>query len=68
MTAGQVSGVKADISRFNFKDPATIAAQLLNMAPAASMVAAIEKGIQEKEATPSLLTSLVLSSPEFQRR
>jgi uncharacterized protein (DUF1800 family) len=68
VTSGQVSGVKADMSRFNFKDPTAIATQLLNMPPAQSMVAAIEKGIQEKEATPSLLSSLVLSSPEFQRR
>ena len=28
----------------------------------------IDKGIQEREATPSLLTTLVLSSPDFQRR
>jgi uncharacterized protein (DUF1800 family) len=68
VTSGQVSGVKSDISRFNFKDPATIAAQLLSIPPAASMVSAIEKGIEQKEATPSLITSLVLSSPEFQRR
>jgi len=32
------------------------------------MLASIENGIEAKEATPSMLASLVLSSPEFQRR
>jgi uncharacterized protein (DUF1800 family) len=65
---GQVPGVKADISKFNFKDTATIAVELLAMKPSPPMLAAIEKGIEGKEATPSLLTTLVLSSPDFQRR
>jgi uncharacterized protein (DUF1800 family) len=68
LSGGQIPGVKVDISRFNFKDPATIAAQVLAMNPTPSTLTAIEKGIQEKEATPSLLTTLVLSSPDFQRR
>ena len=35
---------------------------------ASSTIQAIEKGIEGKEVTPSMLTTVVLSSPEFQRR
>jgi len=68
LTAGQVPGVKVDISRFNFKSPAAVAGELLSMAPSPAMLKSIEKGIQGKEATPSMLSSLVMSAPEFQRR
>jgi uncharacterized protein (DUF1800 family) len=68
LTAGQIPGVKVDISRFNFKDPPTVAGELLNRPPSSSTLAAIEDGIQGREATPSILATLVLSSPDFQRR
>src|SRR5262249_7513576 len=68
LTSGQIPGVKIDISRFNFREPASITAELLSMNPSPSTLTAIEKGIQGKEATPSLLMTLVLSSPDFQRR
>jgi uncharacterized protein (DUF1800 family) len=68
LSGGQISGVKVDMSRFNFKDPATVAGEILSMAPSPSTVTAIQQGIQEKEATPSLLTTLVMSSPDFQRK
>ncbi len=68
LTSGQVAGVKTDVSRFNFKPPAAVAGEILNLAPSAAMLAAIEKGIQGKEVTPSMLTGVVLSSPEFQKR
>ena len=68
LAGGQVPGVKVDISRFNFKDPTTVAGELLNRPPSASTLAAIEEGIQGKEATPSILATLVLGSPDFQRR
>ena len=68
LASGQIAGVKVDISRFNFKPPAVVANDLLGMTPPASMLTAIEKGIEGKEATPSLLATLVMSSPEFQRR
>jgi uncharacterized protein (DUF1800 family) len=68
VSTGEIPGVKVDLSRFNYKDPAAVATQLLSLSAPASTVAAIEKGLQEKEATPSLLTTLVLSSPDFQRR
>jgi uncharacterized protein (DUF1800 family) len=68
LTAGQVPGIKADMSRFNFKTPSIVATELLGAAPAPTTLEAIEKGIEGKEATPSVLSTLVLSSPEFQRR
>jgi len=67
-TGGQIAGVRVDISRFNFKNPQTLAREILNLPPSASTMAAIEHGIEGKEATPSMLASLVLSSPDFQRR
>src|SRR5213594_1762648 len=66
--AGQIQGLKVDISRFNFKSASAVAADVLNLAPSPSMLAAIEKGIQRQEATPSMLVTVVMSSPDFQRR
>jgi len=68
LTSGQVAGVRADLSRFNFKPPSAVAGELLGMAPSSAMLAAIEKGIQRQEATPSMLVTVVMSSPDFQRR
>jgi uncharacterized protein (DUF1800 family) len=68
LTAGQVAGVKADMSRFNSRMPSQVATELLGVAPAPSMLDAIEKGMQGKAATTNVFTTLVLSSPEFQRR
>ena len=68
LTSGQVTGVRADLSRFNFKPPSAVAGELLGMAPSTAMLAVIEKGIERKEATPSMLATVVMSSPDFQRR
>ena len=68
LAAGQIPGVKADMSRFNFKGPGVVAGELLGTTPPASLVAAIEKGTHGKEMTPSILATLVISSPDFQRR
>jgi uncharacterized protein (DUF1800 family) len=68
LLGGPMPGVKVDMSRFNFKYPSAVAGDLLGTAPSPQTLASIEKGIQSKEATPSLITTLVLSSPDFQRR
>jgi uncharacterized protein (DUF1800 family) len=68
LTSGQVPGVRVDVSRFNFKDPATVARALLDTPPSPALLTAIEQGIQGTEATPSVLSGLVLGSPDFQRR
>jgi uncharacterized protein (DUF1800 family) len=68
LLGGPIPGVKVDMSRFNFKDPSAVAGDLLSTAPSPQTLASIEKGIQSKEATPSLIATLVLGSPDFQRR
>jgi len=68
LAAGQIPGVKVDMSRFKLKGPAVVATELLGTTPSSSMVAALEKGIHGKEMTPSILATLVISSPDFQRR
>src|SRR4029079_16199679 len=42
--AGQIAGVRVDVSRFNFKDPQTLAREMLNVPPSASTMTAIEHG------------------------
>jgi uncharacterized protein (DUF1800 family) len=68
LTAGQLPGVAVNISRFNFKDGASVAAQLLGMPPSASTLEAITSGLEGQEATPSRLAAMVIASPDFQRR
>jgi uncharacterized protein (DUF1800 family) len=68
LAAGQIPGVTVDISRFNFKSPAAVAADLLGTAASAATLAAIDKGMASKEATPSMIASLVIGSPDFQSR
>jgi hypothetical protein len=57
-----------DVNRFNSKPTAFVASELLGTSPSATMVAAIEKGIPGKQANPTIVTTLVISSPDFQRR
>jgi uncharacterized protein (DUF1800 family) len=68
LAGGQVPNVKVDMSRFNSKGTVAVANELLGTSPSATMVAAIEKGIRGNEATPSIITTLIISSPDFQRR
>jgi uncharacterized protein (DUF1800 family) len=68
LAAGQIAGARVDVSRFNFKSPAAVAADLLGTPASAATLAAIEKGMGNKEATPSMIVSLVIGSPDFQGR
>jgi uncharacterized protein (DUF1800 family) len=68
LTSGQVPGMKIDVSRFNFKPPAVVASELLGISPSPETLAAIEKSLQGREATPSMLAATILGSPEFQKR
>ena len=68
LASGQVPGVKVDTSRLAGKDAATIARELLRREPSSQTLAAIEQGLQGRQPTPELIASLVISSPEFQRR
>jgi len=65
---GQVPGLKVDLSRLNPRNPGAVARELLNVDLSPSMLAAIEKGIQGNDANPSTLATLVIGSPDFQRR
>ncbi len=68
LTAGQVPSVKVDMTRFNSKEPTAVARELLGVTPPSSMMAAIENGIRGKDTRPSIIATLVISSPDFQRR
>jgi uncharacterized protein (DUF1800 family) len=65
---GQVPGVKVDISRFQGKDAADIARELLRGDLSAETLTTLEKGLAGKQAKPGMVAGLILSSPEFQRR
>ena len=45
LTTGQIPGTRVDVSRFNFKPPAAVAADLLGIPPSAATLTAIEKGM-----------------------
>jgi uncharacterized protein (DUF1800 family) len=68
LAAGKVPGVKLDLSRFAASDVASIARALLNRDPSEQTLSAIDKALQGKPPAPGLVASVVLSSPEFQRR
>jgi uncharacterized protein (DUF1800 family) len=68
LASGQIRGVRFDSSRWDGKDAAAIARDLLGRDASAQTREAIEQGLAGKDPTPSLLAGLVLSSPDFQRR
>ncbi len=64
----RLPGVKAGVSRFEGKDAAAIARELLNRDVSAETMAAIETGLKSIQASPAVIAGLVISSPEFERR
>ena len=68
LSNGQIPGVQVDAGRFAGKDAAAIGRELLYREPSEQTLAAIERGLQDKAANPGFIASLVISSPEFQRR
>jgi uncharacterized protein (DUF1800 family) len=68
LATGQVPGVKVDTARFGRKDAAAIAHDLLQRDAAPRTLAAIERGLAGKPASPAAIMGLVIGSPEFQRR
>ena len=69
LASDQIPGVKVDRDRFSGKRTSDVAADLLNAAPSASTLAAIEKSVEGSTASSSsLLPALVIGSPDFQRR
>lgn len=68
LAKGQVPGVSADFSRWKGKDAAAIARDLLGREASTQTLDAIGTGLQGKDADPSLVAALILSSPDFERR
>jgi uncharacterized protein (DUF1800 family) len=68
LASGQVPGVRPDASRWKGMDASAIARDLLGHDPSAQTLNAIETGLQGKDPAPSLIASLILSSPDFERR
>ena len=68
LARGQLPGVKVDLARFQNKDAAGIARELLHGNISAETLAAIQKGSAAKAAAPAQIAGLALSAPEFQRR
>ncbi len=68
LASGLVPGMKLDPSRLASKDEPGIARDLLGRSASPQMQAAIEKGLEGKEKSPSFIAALVLGSPDFQRR
>jgi uncharacterized protein (DUF1800 family) len=68
LAAGLVPGVTVDPARLAGKDYSSIARYLLGRDVSAQTQSAIAKGLDGKEQTPPFIASLILSSPDFQRR
>lgn len=65
---GQVPGVTVDTSRWKDMDNAAIARALLGREASKQTLDAIGTGLQGKDPSPAVIASLVLGSPEFERR
>jgi hypothetical protein len=69
LASGLVPGVTLESSsRWEGKEQSAIARDLLGHDASPQTLAALETGLQGKNPTPPFLASLVLSSPDFQRR
>jgi uncharacterized protein (DUF1800 family) len=68
LTAGQIAGVKVDTSALASSDTRRAAAQLLGVEPSAATLAAIQKGFDGKPPTPAVLATVLIASPDFQKR
>jgi len=68
LASGQIAGVKLDHPALEAKGPAAVARELLGGDASPQTQEAIDKGLDGKEATPRQLASLLLRSPDFQRR
>jgi uncharacterized protein (DUF1800 family) len=68
LASGQVPGVKLDSSRLDGKDAPAIAREVLGRPASDQTLEALAKGLEGKEPMARMVASLVLSSPDFQRR
>ncbi len=68
LVEGRVPGVSVAITRFDGKKPAAVAAELLSTIPSKQVEIAIETGLQNQQYNSATVASLVIASPDFQRR
>lgn len=68
LVEGRVPGVRVVTTRFDGKPPAAIAASLLSTTPSKEMQLALQAGLQNRQPTSANIASLVIASPDFQRR
>jgi uncharacterized protein (DUF1800 family) len=66
LVEGRVSGVRVETSQLA-KKPAAIAGVLLSTTPSKELQTAIEAGLEDNQ-PPATIVSLVIASPDFQRR
>jgi uncharacterized protein (DUF1800 family) len=71
LASGLIPGVTLDASRLSgplAKDKSAIMQDLLGREASPQTQAAIQKGLENKDLTPPFIASLVIGSPDFQRR
>ncbi|HEY7390993.1 MAG TPA: DUF1800 domain-containing protein [Bryobacteraceae bacterium] len=68
LVSGRIPGVIPDSSRWKGMGGPAIARDLLGRDASPQTLTAIETGLQGKKSDPSLIASLILSSPDFERR
>jgi uncharacterized protein (DUF1800 family) len=68
VASGDLPGVSVDTSRLQGMDYASIAKALLGREPSKQTLDAIATGLEGKNASPAVVASLVLGSPDFERR
>jgi uncharacterized protein (DUF1800 family) len=68
VASGEVSGVSVDASRWQGLDNASIAKALLGHDASKQTLDAIATGLEGKNPSPAVVVSLVLGSPDFERR
>jgi uncharacterized protein (DUF1800 family) len=68
IASGQVPGVEVDASRWKGMDSAAIARSLLGREASKQTLDAIGAGLDGTDPSPAVIASLVLGSPDFERR
>jgi uncharacterized protein (DUF1800 family) len=68
VASGEVPGVSVDTSRWQGLDHASIARALLGHDPTKQTLDAIATGLEGRSVSPAVVASLVLGSPDFERR
>ena len=67
LVEGRVPGVRVETGQLAGKTPAAIASVLLSTTPSKELQTAIEAGLEDNQ-QPATIASLVIASPDFQRR